>query len=93
MWELEEAHGGLFRALLARRRKVRRPARPVGSPLGRLTSFANGIETLPQGARRRASGAGCGSASPLSSLALSAGTPRGGRFALDAGESFTPTTS
>ena len=47
MWELEDQHGGLFRALLARRRRVRASGAPVGSPLGRLTSFANGIETLP----------------------------------------------
>ena len=57
MWELEEAHGGLFRALLARRRKVQASGAPVGSPLGKLTSFRNGIETLPQRARRRRSGA------------------------------------
>jgi len=48
MWELEEAHGGLFRALLARRRKVKASGAPVGSPLGKLTSFRNGIETLPR---------------------------------------------
>lgn len=47
MWSLEEEHGGLFRALLARRRAVRASGAPVGSPLGKLTSFRNGIETLP----------------------------------------------
>ncbi len=47
MWELEEAHGGLFRALWARRRKRRADHASIGSPLGRLTSFADGIETLP----------------------------------------------
>ena len=46
MWELETAHGGLFRALWARRRARRASDAPVGSPLGRLTSFAGGIETL-----------------------------------------------
>jgi oxygen-dependent protoporphyrinogen oxidase len=48
MWELEEAHGGLFRALLARRRKVKASGAPIGSPLGKLTSFRNGIETFPR---------------------------------------------
>jgi oxygen-dependent protoporphyrinogen oxidase len=48
MWELEEAHGGLFRALVARRRKVKASGAPVGSPLGKLTSFRNGVETLPR---------------------------------------------
>ena len=56
MWELEEQHGGLFRALLARRRKVRESGAPVGSPLGRLTSFARGIETLPSSLAARLGG-------------------------------------
>jgi oxygen-dependent protoporphyrinogen oxidase len=47
MWELETKHGGLFRALWARRRAARASGAPMGSPLGRLTSFAGGIETLP----------------------------------------------
>jgi oxygen-dependent protoporphyrinogen oxidase len=46
IWELETEHGGLFRALLARRRKVRASGAPIGSPLGRLTSFRGGVETL-----------------------------------------------
>jgi oxygen-dependent protoporphyrinogen oxidase len=58
MWELETEHGGLFRALWARRR--RRPRReravPVGSPLGRLTSFAEGSEELIRGLVRRLDG-------------------------------------
>jgi oxygen-dependent protoporphyrinogen oxidase len=48
MWELEEAHGGLFRALLARRRRVKASGAPMGSPLGKLTSFRRGIDTLPR---------------------------------------------
>ena len=46
MWELETEHGGLFRALWARRAAARASSAPMGSPLGRLTSFAGGIETL-----------------------------------------------
>jgi protoporphyrinogen/coproporphyrinogen III oxidase len=46
MWELETMHGGLFRALWARRGVRRASGAPVGSPLGRLTSFVGGIETL-----------------------------------------------
>ena len=49
MYEMETAHGGLFRALLARRRKhPRRHGEAVGEPLGRLTSFTGGSETLVQ---------------------------------------------
>jgi oxygen-dependent protoporphyrinogen oxidase len=47
MWALEAEHGGLFRALWARRRNRRDAGASNGSPLGRLTSFADGIETLP----------------------------------------------
>jgi oxygen-dependent protoporphyrinogen oxidase len=82
MWELEEQHGGLFRALVARRRKVRRSGAPVGSP---LTSFANGIETLP-----RALAASLGSrlrlGSPVSSLARATGTAAPWTIALGSGE-------
>jgi oxygen-dependent protoporphyrinogen oxidase len=48
MWQMEADHGGLFRALLARawaKRKSRR-REPVRAPLGRLTSFRGGTETL-----------------------------------------------
>jgi protoporphyrinogen/coproporphyrinogen III oxidase len=45
MWELEDDHGGLFRALLAtRRRRTRKGA--VGAPAGRLTSFIGGMSEL-----------------------------------------------
>jgi protoporphyrinogen/coproporphyrinogen III oxidase len=46
MYEMESAHGGLVRALLARRGR-KAASGPVGSPLGRLTSFVEGIEELP----------------------------------------------
>jgi oxygen-dependent protoporphyrinogen oxidase len=45
MWQMETDHGGLFRALFARRRAVRRGG-AVGAPAGRLTSFQGGIEEL-----------------------------------------------
>jgi oxygen-dependent protoporphyrinogen oxidase len=56
MWQMETEHGGLVRALFARRRKARRPeAAPrdsdarSGSPVmprGRLTSFEGGMQDL-----------------------------------------------
>jgi oxygen-dependent protoporphyrinogen oxidase len=45
MWQLEEDHGGLFRALLATRRARRRDDTP-GAPPGRLTSFTGGMADL-----------------------------------------------
>jgi oxygen-dependent protoporphyrinogen oxidase len=50
MWQMETDHGGLFRALLARRRAhPRRNGEAIGSPLGRLTSFRGGSEDLVRG--------------------------------------------
>ena len=47
MWQMETEHGGLFRALFARMRERRvRRGDAVGSPLGTLTSFRDGIQTL-----------------------------------------------
>lgn len=47
MWQMETDHGGLFRALIARRRAhPRRNGEAIGSPLGRLTSFRGGSEDL-----------------------------------------------
>jgi oxygen-dependent protoporphyrinogen oxidase len=47
MWHLETDHGGLFRAMLARRRQhPRRNGEAMGAPLGRLTSFVGGSEDL-----------------------------------------------
>ncbi len=53
MWEMETEHGGLFRALLARRRARKTPRGPVGSPLGRLTSFRGGTAELIDALARR----------------------------------------
>jgi oxygen-dependent protoporphyrinogen oxidase len=50
MWQMEQDHGGLFRAMLARRRThPRRHGEAIGSPLGRLTSFRGGAEELVRG--------------------------------------------
>jgi oxygen-dependent protoporphyrinogen oxidase len=45
MGQLEDEHGGLFRALIALRRN-RRKGDAVGAPSGRLTSFAGGMSEL-----------------------------------------------
>jgi oxygen-dependent protoporphyrinogen oxidase len=45
MWQLEDEHGGLFRALLATRRS-RRKGDAIGAPSGRLTSFTGGMSDL-----------------------------------------------
>jgi oxygen-dependent protoporphyrinogen oxidase len=45
MWQMETDHGGLFRALFAKRRALRRGG-TVGAPAGRLTSFEGGVEEL-----------------------------------------------
>ncbi|MEN3338311.1 MAG: protoporphyrinogen/coproporphyrinogen oxidase [Acidobacteriota bacterium] len=45
MWELEQDHGSLFRALLATRRARGRDD-AVGAPAGRLTSFDGGMAVL-----------------------------------------------
>ena len=45
MYQLEEEHGGLVRALIARRR-LRTAGAPVGAPAGRLTSFTGGMSDL-----------------------------------------------
>ena len=53
MWQMEADHGGLFRAMLARRRtQPRRHGEAIGSPLGRLTSFKGGSEELVAGLTR-----------------------------------------
>jgi oxygen-dependent protoporphyrinogen oxidase len=48
MWHMETAHGGLFRAMLARRRRGGRAGTP-GAPAGTLTSFTDGMEDLVRG--------------------------------------------
>jgi oxygen-dependent protoporphyrinogen oxidase len=72
IWDLEAQHGGLFRALIARRWKARASGAPVGSPLGRLTSFASGIEALPRRLGSRL-GARVKTLAPVSSLSPSDG--------------------
>jgi oxygen-dependent protoporphyrinogen oxidase len=84
MWALEEAHGGLFRALLARRRKVKTSGAPIGSPLGKLTSFRNGIETLPR-ALESALGPRVRTRTRVAGLSQ---TSQGWCVALDAGDSL-----
>ena len=47
MWEMETAHGGLVRAMIAKRRTKRgAPSGGVGAPAGRLTSFQGGVQDL-----------------------------------------------
>lgn len=52
MWDMETEYGGLVRALVAkqwsRRRERRSASVPIGSPVGTLTSFREGIEELPR---------------------------------------------
>lgn len=47
MWQLETDHGGLFRALVATRKR-RKKSDAMGAPAGRLTSFDGGMEDLPR---------------------------------------------
>jgi len=56
MWQMETDHGGLFRALLSKRRSARRGG-PVGAPAGRLTSFEGGVEELVTALHTRLGGA------------------------------------
>ncbi len=46
MWQMETDHGGLVRALVARRKRSRDKANGIGAPTGRLTSFAGGLDVL-----------------------------------------------
>jgi oxygen-dependent protoporphyrinogen oxidase len=66
MWEFEEKHGGLVRAMLATRRSRQRGA-PVGAPGGRLTSFVGGMSDLP-GALTRALGSAVRTSTPIVSI-------------------------
>lgn len=57
MWQMESEHGGLFRALLAKRRASgARHGEPIGSPVGRLTSFRDGTDELVRGLARALDG-------------------------------------
>ncbi len=57
MWEMETEHGGLFRALIARRRARRSPGGPIGAPMGRLTSFREGTVEIIDALQRGMNGA------------------------------------
>jgi oxygen-dependent protoporphyrinogen oxidase len=46
MWDMETEHGGLVRAMLARRRSRTPSSGGVGAPAGRLTSFRGGVQEL-----------------------------------------------
>jgi oxygen-dependent protoporphyrinogen oxidase len=46
MWQMETNYGGLFRALLAKTWEKRKTKGRAPAPLGRLTSFRGGMETL-----------------------------------------------
>jgi oxygen-dependent protoporphyrinogen oxidase len=86
MWQLEEDHGGLFRALLATRRSRRRDD-AVGVPSGRLTSFTGGMAELT-GALTRALGAAVRTSTPVTELserhpiAIRSGRPSRHRYAV-----------
>ncbi len=45
MWQMETEHGGLFRAMLATRKR-RRKEDAIGAPAGHLTSFTGGMAEL-----------------------------------------------
>ena len=50
MWEMETEHGGLVKAMIAKRRERHQPSSaPMGAPSGHLTSFTGGIEDLVRG--------------------------------------------
>jgi oxygen-dependent protoporphyrinogen oxidase len=87
IWELEEQHGGLFRALVARRRKRRQSGAPVESPLGRLTSFAAGMETLSRALVTRL-GHRVRLHAPVSMVTPNPQTVRSWRIALESGETL-----
>jgi oxygen-dependent protoporphyrinogen oxidase len=69
MWQMETDHGGLVRALVARRR-TSRTSGGVGAPAGRLTSFKDGIEELPLAIARA-----LGSRISLNSAVVGLGAP------------------
>jgi oxygen-dependent protoporphyrinogen oxidase len=86
MWQLEEDHGGLFRALLATRRTRQRDA-AVGAPAGRLTSFEGGMSDLTD-ALTRALGPAVRTSTPVVGLyrhhpiAIGPAAPSGPRYAV-----------
>jgi oxygen-dependent protoporphyrinogen oxidase len=86
MWELEEKHGGLVRAMLATRRGRQRGA-AVGAPAGHLTSFVGGMSDLT-GALTRALGPAVRTSTPLvgvsrrHALALGSAPAAAGRYSV-----------
>lgn len=55
MFAMESEHGGLFKAMVARRREARREGRRTGGPAGpggHLTSFRDGLQELPNAIAR-----------------------------------------
>ncbi len=52
MWQLEDEHGGLVRALIATRR-ARQKGDAIGAPSGRLTSFTGGMSDLVERLTRK----------------------------------------
>ncbi|OFW04748.1 MAG: protoporphyrinogen oxidase [Acidobacteria bacterium RIFCSPLOWO2_02_FULL_67_36] len=59
MWQMESDHGGLFRAMLATRRRRAAAVRTegMGQPAGRLTSFTAGMRELIDGVAAAVGGA------------------------------------
>src|SRR5690606_22246324 len=86
MWQMEGEHGGLVRALIARRRSGATPAGPVGAPMGRLTAFTGGISDLVDGLTR-ALGPVVRTGAPVSTLAIPPG--RSGAYQLTLADSTT----
>jgi protoporphyrinogen/coproporphyrinogen III oxidase len=70
MWEMETRHGGLFRALLARRREAGRGAGGPAGPAGHLTSFRGGMADVVDALARS-----LGSSLCLSQLAVAVHRP------------------
>jgi oxygen-dependent protoporphyrinogen oxidase len=78
MAQMEEQHGGLFRALLATAR-TRRSRNGIGAPAGRLTSFKGGMAELVEALTARL--AGCvRTSSRVSAVRKRAGAQPGGPY-------------
>jgi oxygen-dependent protoporphyrinogen oxidase len=74
MRQLEDEHGGLIRALLAKRRKS--ASNGVGAPRGRLTSFVGGMNELIDGLTASL-GRVVRTSSPVTRLSRPSDTPAG----------------